>query len=117
MEGWIGLEDFALPSSSSSPSSLGAIDGDGDDEDGGRNNNSRRRRLCLTNSRRSLLTVGLDSHYWFLYNKLLLLSIRDFWKELLCCWSLSKTIIFVAGYNGCKVEGVAWVGSLVGVRV
>jgi hypothetical protein len=75
----------------------------------------RRRRLSVTNSWRGLLAAAPDSHYWFFYNKLLLLSVRDFWKELLCCWSLSRTIIFLAGYNGCKVEGVAWVVSLVGL--
>jgi hypothetical protein len=83
MEGWIRLEGFALPSSFSP--SWGASDGGGDDEDGGRNNNTRKKRLCVTNSRQGLLVATLDIHYWFLYNKFLLISIKDFWKELLCC--------------------------------
>ncbi len=61
-EGWIGLEDSALPSSSSSSSSAASGAG-GDDESGGRNSSSGRRRPGVTDSLRGLLAAAPDSHY------------------------------------------------------
>jgi hypothetical protein len=63
-EGWIGLEDSALPSSSSSSSAPSG--GGGDDEDGGRNSSSGRRRPGVTDSLRGLLAAAPDSHYGYL---------------------------------------------------
>ncbi len=61
-EGWIGLEDSALPSSSSSSAASG---GGGDDEGGGRNSSSGRRRPGVTDSLRGLLAAAPDSHYQY----------------------------------------------------
>ncbi len=61
-EGWIGLEDSALPSSSSSSA---ASSGGGDDEGGGRNSSSGRRRPGVTDSLRGLLAAAPDSHYQY----------------------------------------------------
>ncbi len=60
-EGWIGLEDSALPSSSSSSAASG---GGGDDEGGGRNSSSGR-RPGVTDSLRGLLAAAPDSHYQY----------------------------------------------------